>query len=329
MNVANTSTLRFNVSGGSGVVGSGVQATVQDTGILELAGSVSALSQPAGGRVNVLNTSTAATGLHITGTNQQVGAVDGTGTTQVEAGASSHCQSHCAGRALVIGGTASTPGLVTIAASDANGNPLATSSGLAVAGSIASSSSGSTLVSSSVGSPSSPASGGLTAASGSGIGHGGLWRQSRRRQRGRSGAFDPCDRTRRRGVSRLPHSAEEELTSRGWAAVASTRLSTTRDKARRFLPGFFLYRSSRYGGFGVVTRRLKWRSPGGVEGIGERHHAAQRTGGRLFRVSWNSSGQKSGSFQTRCENHRLCRDHDGDRGAGIARECRRGDLDCR
>lgn len=167
INLNGTYTLRFNVTAGSPVVGTGVQANVQDGATLELAGSVSALSQTSGGRVSVANNSNATVGLHVTGTNQQVGAVDGSGTTQVDAGASLTAN-HIVQGALVIGGTAGSPALVTIAASDANGNSLATSGGLAVAGSIASGGSGSTLISSSVSASSSPASGGLTAASGLG-----------------------------------------------------------------------------------------------------------------------------------------------------------------
>ncbi len=105
INVSGGGTLRFNVTaGGPAVVGSGVLATVTNASVLELAGSVAALSDGTGPHsVGVLNNSTAATGLHITGTNQQVGAVDGTGTTQVEAGASLTAN-HIVQSALVIGG---------------------------------------------------------------------------------------------------------------------------------------------------------------------------------------------------------------------------------
>ena len=83
-------TLRYNVlNGGPAVVGSGVLATVSNAAVLELAGTVAALSDGTGPHsVAVMNNSTAAAGLHVTGTNQQVGAVDGSGTTQVEASAS-------------------------------------------------------------------------------------------------------------------------------------------------------------------------------------------------------------------------------------------------
>ena len=86
-------TLRFNVnptSSGTVSVGTGVLATVSGAATLQLAGSVSALSMSAApaDRVRVINNSTAAAGLLVSGTNQQVGSVDGTGTTQVNA--SSH-----------------------------------------------------------------------------------------------------------------------------------------------------------------------------------------------------------------------------------------------
>ena len=86
----------------------------------------------------MINNSTAAAGLHVTGMNQQVGAVDGSGTTQVEASASLTAN-HIVQTALIIGGTDAThAGLVTIAVSDANGNPLGSSGGvLALAGSLA------------------------------------------------------------------------------------------------------------------------------------------------------------------------------------------------
>lgn len=139
INVTNTSTLKFNVTTGSAaVVGTGVLATVSDSAVLELSGSVSALSQPnTTGRVDVLNNSGAAAGLHVTGTSQQVGGVDGTGTTKVEA-SSNLTANHIVQAALVIAGDATHNSTVTIAASDSSGNPLAASGGLAVAGSLGS-----------------------------------------------------------------------------------------------------------------------------------------------------------------------------------------------
>ena len=69
-------------------------------------------------------------GLLVSGTNQQVGNIDGLGTTQVNAG-SDLTANHIIQSALVIGGTSTSPGFVTIDASDALGNPLADSSLLA------------------------------------------------------------------------------------------------------------------------------------------------------------------------------------------------------
>ncbi len=136
---ANGGTLRFNVTSGTATVGTGVTATVTSGATLELAGSVSALSSGSN-RVNIINNSQQASGgmLLVSGTNQQVGAIDGTGDTMVNDG-SDLTANHIVQNALVIGGTAGNPGLVTIDASDASGNPLDQSSGLALAGSLSSS----------------------------------------------------------------------------------------------------------------------------------------------------------------------------------------------
>jgi autotransporter-associated beta strand protein len=115
-------TLRFALTSGSPTVGAGSTATLSSGATLELAGIVSALSS-ASNRVNVSNSSSAP-GLLVSGTNQQVGNIDGTGTTQVNAG-SDLTANHIIQGALVIGGMAKNPGLVTIDASDASGNPLA------------------------------------------------------------------------------------------------------------------------------------------------------------------------------------------------------------
>jgi fibronectin-binding autotransporter adhesin len=135
-------TLKFNVTTGSATVGTSVSATVSSTATLELAGTVSALSSTASAasRVNVTNNSTQSSGgsLLVSGTNQQVGAISGTGDTVVVAGASLTANS-IVQNALVIGGDMTHAGLVTIDASDDSGNPLASSGGLAVAGSVASS----------------------------------------------------------------------------------------------------------------------------------------------------------------------------------------------
>ena len=80
-------TMRFKVTGGSATVGVGVTATVSSGGVLELAGSVSALSA-GGNQANVINNSSAAAGLLVSGTNQQVGTITGSGNVAVAAGAS-------------------------------------------------------------------------------------------------------------------------------------------------------------------------------------------------------------------------------------------------
>jgi fibronectin-binding autotransporter adhesin len=126
-------TLRFNVVSGTPTIGTAVTATVSSGATLELAGSVSALANGAN-RVNITNNSNAP-GILVSGTHQQVGNIDGSGTTQVNAG-SDVTANHIVQGALVIGGTSKSFGLVTIDASDALGNPLSRSSGLALADSL-------------------------------------------------------------------------------------------------------------------------------------------------------------------------------------------------
>jgi hypothetical protein len=130
--LVNGGTLRFNVVGAA-AIGTGVTAIIASGATLELAGSVSALSS-GGNRVNILNTS-AAPGVLVSGTNQQVGDIDGSGMTQVNAG-SDLTANHIIQSALMIGGTAASHGLVTIDASDASGNPLDESRELVLAGSV-------------------------------------------------------------------------------------------------------------------------------------------------------------------------------------------------
>ena len=128
----NRGTLRFNVSGAA-TIGTGVTASVAAGATLELAGSVSALSS-GGNRVHIVNDSTAS-GLVVSGTHQVVGGIDGVGNTQVNAG-SDLTANYIIQSALVTGGTAKNPGLVTIDASDASGNPLGQTGGSALAGSL-------------------------------------------------------------------------------------------------------------------------------------------------------------------------------------------------
>jgi autotransporter-associated beta strand protein len=118
--VSGSSTLRLAMTSAA-AVGSGITTTVSSGATLELAGTVSALANGPN-RVNITNNSHAP-GILVTGTNQQVGNIDGSGTTQVNAG-SDLTANHIIQSALAIGGTAKNPGLVTIDASDVLGNPL-------------------------------------------------------------------------------------------------------------------------------------------------------------------------------------------------------------
>ena len=117
--VNGSGTLRFKVAGGSATVGTGVTAQVNNSATLELAGSVSALASSAN-QAAVANNSTAPAGLLISGTNQQLGAITGTGNTVIDAGSQLTATSLIQG-SLVIGGTSTSAGLVTIADSTAGG----------------------------------------------------------------------------------------------------------------------------------------------------------------------------------------------------------------
>src|SRR5207245_9157845 len=87
-----------------------------------------------GNRMPISNNSISL-GLVVSGMNQVVGAIDGSGNTQVNAG-SDLTADHIIQNALVIGGSMSGPATMTIDASDASGNPLDQSSGLVLAGSL-------------------------------------------------------------------------------------------------------------------------------------------------------------------------------------------------
>ena len=125
--VVSGGTLRLNVAGGSPTIASGVIATVGSGATLELAGSVSALGTAGGNRARVVNNSLGAAGqqagLVVSGVNQVVGGIDGLGSTQVDAGGKLTAD-HIIQSALVIGGAAGNPALVTIDPSNANGLPL-------------------------------------------------------------------------------------------------------------------------------------------------------------------------------------------------------------
>ncbi len=126
-------TLKFNIASGTPTIATGVTATVAVGATLELAGSVSALGTTGGNRVHIVNNSTSS-GVVVSGTNQVVGAIDGSGTTQVNAG-SDLTADHIIQDSLIIGGAEGSPGLVTIDASDASGNPLTASSSFTQTGS--------------------------------------------------------------------------------------------------------------------------------------------------------------------------------------------------
>ena len=106
-------------------IGSGVTVTVANGATLELAGSASALSAGSN-RANIINNSSAAAGLIVSGGNQQVGNIDGAGVAQVAAGAELTAN-HIVAAALFIGGAAGNPALVAIDASNAAGQPLSDS----------------------------------------------------------------------------------------------------------------------------------------------------------------------------------------------------------
>jgi hypothetical protein len=127
-------TLRFTITSGTPTIGTGVIAVVSSGATLELAGSVAALASGAN-CVNITNNSTAP-GILVSGTHQKVGTIDGTGTTQVNAGSDLEAN-RIVQSALMIGGTAGSHSVVTIAVSDASGNPLGQSNGLALVGSLA------------------------------------------------------------------------------------------------------------------------------------------------------------------------------------------------
>src|SRR5262249_49916176 len=115
-------TLKLATSGGT--VGSGGLVVVHSGATLELAGSISALASGTI-RAAISNDSTAAAGgLLVSTGDQHVGSVDGVGTTVVNNGAVLRVW-RVVQSALMIGGSATSPGSLTIDPSDANGNPLA------------------------------------------------------------------------------------------------------------------------------------------------------------------------------------------------------------
>ncbi len=121
--------LRFQVSSGSPAVASGSVASIAPGTTLELAGVISALGASGGNRATIINDS--ATGLLIAGKNQIVGGIDGAGATVIDAG-SDLTADHIIQSALMIGGTTTAHGRLTIAPSDAAGDPLLQADSVAV-----------------------------------------------------------------------------------------------------------------------------------------------------------------------------------------------------
>jgi hypothetical protein len=104
-------------------------ATIDGNGSLELAGPDPAFGA-ANGLINVVNTSTAAGGFVVSGKNEIVASLDGTGNTVVTAGGQLTAD-HIVQGTLVIGGAAGNPATVTIAASNLSGNPDAVAAAFA------------------------------------------------------------------------------------------------------------------------------------------------------------------------------------------------------
>ncbi len=134
--------LRFNVTAGAAMIGTGVTAIISSGATLELAGSVSAMSSGSN-HVSILNDGAASQGgLLVSGQDQRVGSITGSGTTVVTDGASLIAD-RIVQQALTIGGSATSPAFVDITASDINGNPVdvptAEASDVALTGSFLSS----------------------------------------------------------------------------------------------------------------------------------------------------------------------------------------------
>lgn len=95
----------------------GAAAIVTAGGTLELAGAVSALTAA----VNIINNSAAAAGVFVSGAGQIAGSISGTGNLTIAAGSDLTVNS-IQQTALVIGGTATSPATLTIAASSEPGS---------------------------------------------------------------------------------------------------------------------------------------------------------------------------------------------------------------
>jgi T5SS/PEP-CTERM-associated repeat protein/autotransporter-associated beta strand protein len=128
--------LKFSVTSGTPTIGAGATATVASGATLELASTVPTLAAGAN-RTNIVTNGTSAVGLLISGTQQQVGGINGTGITQVNSGSSLTANHIVQSMLAIAGASPSVKGSVTIAPSDSAGNPtieLASGSGSALAG---------------------------------------------------------------------------------------------------------------------------------------------------------------------------------------------------
>ncbi|HKD36419.1 MAG TPA: autotransporter-associated beta strand repeat-containing protein [Pirellulales bacterium] len=108
--------LQFSAAAGNATVGAGASVLISPQSTLELAGTVSDISTD----LNLVNNGARANGggLIVSGSNQEFGNLDGSGDLFIGAGADLTAN-HVIQESLSIGGTASSPGLMTIAASDA------------------------------------------------------------------------------------------------------------------------------------------------------------------------------------------------------------------
>jgi hypothetical protein len=116
-------------------ISSGTAVTVIGAGVINLGGT----SDTIFGAIS--NNSTATAGIVVSGTNQVVGSVNGTGNLAVNA-RSDLTAAHINQSALIIGGAAGNSATVTIAASDVSGNPLAEAPAPATDSAVAASTAG-------------------------------------------------------------------------------------------------------------------------------------------------------------------------------------------
>jgi autotransporter-associated beta strand protein len=99
---------------GSQVIAPGTTITVSNTASLLLSGTLSDLGSATVNPVKIINNSASPVGVSVAGTNQQVGEIDGTGTTFISAG-DDLTVGHLIQGSLVINGAADSHSTVTIA----------------------------------------------------------------------------------------------------------------------------------------------------------------------------------------------------------------------